>query len=120
MTSDQVIALAQPASPKRWSSSARQERVARQLKLCSPCSTRALDNILLFGPRCASAEPETVDPEGHPTMCGRFTQKLTWRQIHDLYSLTGSSLPLNLQPRYNGAPAQDFAACRLDQDGNRG
>ena len=22
-------------------------------------------------------------------MCGRFTQKLTWRQIHDLYSLTG-------------------------------
>ena len=28
-------------------------------------------------------------------------------------------LPLNLQPRYNGAPAQDFAACRLDEDGNR-
>ena len=52
-------------------------------------------------------------------MCGRFTQKLTWRQIHDLYSLTGPPLPLNLQPRYNGAPAQDFAACRLDQDGNR-
>ena len=50
-------------------------------------------------------------------MCGRFTQKLTWRRIHDLYSLTG--LPLNLQPRYNGAPAQDFAACRLDDDGNR-
>ncbi len=50
-------------------------------------------------------------------MCGRFTQKLTWRRIHDLYSLTG--LPLNLQPRYNGAPAQDFAVCRLDEDGNR-
>ena len=53
-------------------------------------------------------------------MCGRFTQKLTWRQIHDLYSLRGPSLPLNLQPHYNGAPAQDFAACRLDEDGNRG
>ena len=52
-------------------------------------------------------------------MCGRFTQKLTWRQIHDLYSLAGSALPLNLEPRYNGAPTQDFAACRLDDDGNR-
>ncbi len=52
-------------------------------------------------------------------MCGRFTQMLTWRQIHDLYSLTGSALPLNLEPRYNGAPTQDFAACRLDDDGNR-
>ena len=52
-------------------------------------------------------------------MCGRFTQKLTWRQIHDLYSLREPGLPLNLQPHYNGAPAQDFAACRLDEDGNR-
>ena len=52
-------------------------------------------------------------------MCGRFTQKLTWRQIHDLYSLKGPSLPLNLQRRHNGAPAQDFPACRLDEDGNR-
>ena len=52
-------------------------------------------------------------------MCGRFIQKLTWRQIHDLYSLRGTELPLNLQPHYNGAPVQDFAACRLDEDGNR-
>ena len=52
-------------------------------------------------------------------MCGRFTQKLTWRQIHDLYSLTGPPLPLNLQPRYHGAPGQDFTACRLDEDGTR-
>ena len=28
-------------------------------------------------------------------------------------------LPLNLQPRYNGSPTQDFAACRHDEDGNR-
>ena len=53
-------------------------------------------------------------------MCGRFTQQLTWHQIHDLYSLTGPSLPLNLQSHYNGSPTQDFAACRLDEDGNRG
>ena len=52
-------------------------------------------------------------------MCGRFTQKLTWRQIHDLYSMRGPSLPLNLQHCHNGAPAQDFQACRLDEDGNR-
>lgn len=52
-------------------------------------------------------------------MCGRFTQRLTWREIHNLYSLKGSPLPPNLQPRYNGAPEQDFAACRLDEDGNR-
>ena len=52
-------------------------------------------------------------------MCGRFTQKLTWRQIHDLYSLTAQPVPLNLQPRYNGAPEQEFAACRLDNDVNR-
>ena len=40
-------------------------------------------------------------------------------QIHDLYSLRGPALSLNLQPHYNGAPAQDFAACRVDEDGNR-
>ena len=51
-------------------------------------------------------------------MCRRFTQKLTWSQIHDLYSLTASVVPLN-QPRYNGAPEQEFAACRLDDGGNR-
>ena len=52
-------------------------------------------------------------------MCGRFTQKLTWRQIHDLYNLTASVVLLNLQPRYNGAPEQEFAACRLDDGSNR-
>ncbi len=52
-------------------------------------------------------------------MCGRFTQKLTWHEIHDLYSLKEPALPLNLEPHYNGAPGQDFAACRLDEDGDR-
>ena len=52
-------------------------------------------------------------------MCGRFTQQLTWRRIHDLYRLRKPEPLLNLRPRYNGAPVQDFAACRLDEDGNR-
>ena len=51
-------------------------------------------------------------------MCGRFTQHLSWREIRELYSLTGAAA-LNVQPRYNGAPTQDFVACRLDATGNR-
>ncbi len=52
-------------------------------------------------------------------MCGRFIQKLTWREIHDLYRSKEPDPPPKLQPRYNGAPGQDFAACRLDEKGNR-
>ena len=51
-------------------------------------------------------------------MCGRFTQQLSWHQVHDLYRLTEPPPPLNLQPRYNGAPAQDFVAYRLDEASN--
>ena len=52
-------------------------------------------------------------------MCGRFTQKLTWREAHDLYGLLTNVPPDNMRPRWNGAPTQDFAACRLDADGAR-
>ena len=52
-------------------------------------------------------------------MCGRFTQKLTWREIHDLYGLLTAASPDNMRPRWNGAPTQDFAACRLNADGVR-
>ena len=37
-------------------------------------------------------------------MCGRFTQKLTWRELHDLYSLLADAPPDNMRPRWNGAP----------------
>ncbi len=46
-------------------------------------------------------------------MCGRFTQLLTWQQIHDLYELPAMAVPSLLQPRYNGAPTQNFALCRM-------
>ena len=52
-------------------------------------------------------------------MCGRFTQQLSEGEIHDLYGVTPPALPLELPPRYNGAPTQDFAACRLDDTGRR-
>ena len=49
-------------------------------------------------------------------MCGRFTQKLTWRELHELYSLLLDAPPDNMRPRWNGAPTQDFAVCRLGGD----
>ena len=50
-------------------------------------------------------------------MCGRFTQRYTWRQIHAYLRLTGPAL--NLQPRYNVAPSQEVAAARNGNGGRR-
>ena len=36
-----------------------------------------------------------------------------------LYSLRGTRLPPDRPPRYNGAPGQDFTACRVEEDGTR-
>ena len=52
-------------------------------------------------------------------MCGRFTVQLTGGEIHDLYDAMQPALLLALPPRYNGAPSQEFAACRLDENGRR-
>lgn len=52
-------------------------------------------------------------------MCGRFTQKMTWKEIHALYRMTAPATALNLEPRYNGCPTQDFAVCRLDEGSAR-
>jgi putative SOS response-associated peptidase YedK len=38
-------------------------------------------------------------------MCGRFTYRLTWREIYELYRLTVPESPgRNLQARYNICP----------------
>ena len=48
-------------------------------------------------------------------MCGRFTQRLSWAELHELMDLIGA--PLNLQPRYNVAPSQDVAVVRATANG---
>ena len=50
-------------------------------------------------------------------MCGRFTQKISWREVHTLYRMPERTTPLNFRPRYNGCPTQDFAVYRLDASG---
>ena len=50
-------------------------------------------------------------------MCGRFTQRLPWRELDELLDLIGT--PQNLRPRYNVAPGQTIAAVRLADGGRR-
>ena len=52
-------------------------------------------------------------------MCGRITQQLSPDRMGELYGVRATPLPPDRKPRYNGAPGQDFTACRLDQDGAR-
>ncbi len=50
-------------------------------------------------------------------MCGRFTQRFSWQQVHDYMNLLGP--PVELRPRFNVAPGQDLAAIRAHPDGRR-
>lgn len=50
-------------------------------------------------------------------MCGRFTQRLSWAELHELMDLIGA--PGNLQPRYNVAPGQEVAVVRAAEPGRR-
>jgi putative SOS response-associated peptidase YedK len=43
-------------------------------------------------------------------MCGRFTQRYTWREIRDLYDPTGAAR--NLQAHYNIAPTDTVNVVR--------
>jgi putative SOS response-associated peptidase YedK len=44
-------------------------------------------------------------------MCGRFTQRYTWREIEDLYGLMGAAR--NLQAHYNIAPTDPVDVVKL-------
>ena len=50
-------------------------------------------------------------------MCGRFTNRFTWKELHERLDLIGT--PLNLRPRYNVAPSQDVAVARAADPGSR-
>ena len=51
-------------------------------------------------------------------MCGRFTQRYTWRDVVAFSRLGMPAPALNLRPRYNLAPSQAAAVVRED-DGER-
>jgi putative SOS response-associated peptidase YedK len=54
-------------------------------------------------------------------MCGRFTNELTWGEIHALYSLSDELHPVppsNMPPRYNIAPRQDVDFVHFDKAGS--
>ncbi len=50
-------------------------------------------------------------------MCGRFSNRLSWSELHALYAL--SNAPMNLDPRSNVAPTQQSLVIRRDADGKR-
>ena len=58
-------------------------------------------------------------------MCGRFTREYTWRQLHELLSLT-IEFPEHWRdaaafaPSYNVAPTQDSPVCRVARDDGGG
>jgi len=53
-------------------------------------------------------------------MCGRFTNELTWSELHGLYKLSDEMYPTksNMQPRFNIAPTQDVDFVHLDKAGH--
>ena len=50
-------------------------------------------------------------------MCGRFTNKMTWREIHDLYDITNEDYRPNLRPNYNIAPTHIVPVIRPRANG---
>jgi len=48
-------------------------------------------------------------------VCGRFTNRYSWRQLKELYDLTTPYYESNFPPRYNIAPTQDSFVVRLKE-----
>ena len=52
-------------------------------------------------------------------MCGRFTQRYSWRDVVAFSRLAMPAPALNLRPRYNLAPSQSAAVVRAGDGGRR-
>jgi putative SOS response-associated peptidase YedK len=52
-------------------------------------------------------------------VCGRFTDRYSWRELKELYDITTPYLESNFPPRYNIAPTQNSFVVRLDKQGGR-
>lgn len=51
-------------------------------------------------------------------MCGRFSDTMSWQEIHDLYRITSPRQKAwNLQPNWNAAPTQRLPIVRDDGEG---
>lgn len=51
-------------------------------------------------------------------MCGRFTNQMSWAELHALYSIhTPKGPSRNLRPGFNIAPTTDIAIAYLDKEG---
>ena len=51
-------------------------------------------------------------------MCGRFTQRYTWSEVHAFLGVIGAAK--NLRPRYNIAPTTTIDVVRLAEGGRGG
>jgi len=52
-------------------------------------------------------------------MCGRYTNEMTWAELHALYSIHNPPpARTNVQPRYNIAPTQEVDFAHLDKAGH--
>ena len=46
-------------------------------------------------------------------MCGRFSEKYTWKELHDLYSLTYGFVDADWRPKFNIAPTTQIPVIRF-------
>src|SRR5262245_46689390 len=68
-------------------------------------------------PRC----DEMPCGQQYRLMCGRFTHKFTWKQLHRLYNIhnLGQLELRDLRATFNAAPTQEAPVIRPDKEGRR-
>jgi hypothetical protein len=71
---------------------------------------------MTWTPRCSIHLDRAAQPFYLGLMCGRFTQHLSWAEIHRLADLIGQ--PRNLAPRFNIAPTTPIEVVRAGEAGN--